>query len=121
LDISQLDAINIFINITLDEIVYYRILEGFYVLGKYLLLNKTFYSLARAPRFWFKNLSSILLSIGFRQILDTPCLFTSRIIIVFFYIDDIAIFNRKENKTITKEFKADLYQKYKLKDKEELK
>jgi hypothetical protein len=42
-------------------------------------------------------------------------------IIVFFYIDDIAILNRKENKTIAKKFKADLYQKYKLKDKKELK
>jgi hypothetical protein len=96
-------------------------LEGFYVLGKYLLLNKTFYSLARAPRFWFKNLSSTFLSIGFRQIPDTPYLFTNRMIIVFFYINNIAVLNRKENKTITKKFKADLYQKYKLKDKEELK
>jgi hypothetical protein len=101
--------------------VYYRILEGFYIPGKYLFLNKTFYSLARAPRFWFKNLSSIFLSIGFRQILDTPCLFTSRVIIVFFYINDIVILNRKKNKVITKKFKADLYQRYKLKDKEKLK
>jgi hypothetical protein len=43
------------------------------------------------------------------------------VIIVFFYINNIAILNRKENKTIAKKFKADLYQKYKLKDKEELK
>jgi hypothetical protein len=121
LDISQLDAINAFTNITLDEIVYYRMPEGFYVPGKYLFLNKTFYSLARVPRFWFKNFSSIFLSISFRQILDIPCLFTSRMIIVFFYINDIAILNRKENRIITKKFKADLYQKYKLKDKEELK
>jgi hypothetical protein len=89
--------------------VYYQIPEGFYILGKYLFLNKAFYSLARVPRFWFKNLSSIFLSIGFRQIPDTFCLFTSRMIIVFFYIDDIVIFNRKENRIITKEFKADLY------------
>jgi hypothetical protein len=95
--------------------------EGFYVLGKYLLLNKAFYSLARAPRFWFKNLNSIFLSISFRQILDTSCLFTSGMIIVFFYIDNIAVLNRKKNKTITKKFKANLYQKYKLKDKEKLK
>jgi hypothetical protein len=101
--------------------VYYRILEGFYVLSKYLFLNKTFYNLARAPRFWFKNLSSIFLSIGFRQIPDAPCLFTSGVIIVFFYIDDITILNHKKNKVIAKKFKADLYQKYKLKDKEKLK
>jgi Reverse transcriptase (RNA-dependent DNA polymerase) len=118
---SQLDAINIFTNITLDEIVYYRILERFYVLSKYLFLNKTFYSLARAPRFWFKNLSSIFLNIGFRQILDIFCLFTNRMIIVFFYINNIAILNCKKNKAITKKFKANLYQKYKLKDKEKLK
>jgi hypothetical protein len=42
-------------------------------------------------------------------------------IIVFFYINDIIILNRKKNKTIIKEFKADLYQRYKLKDKKELK
>jgi hypothetical protein len=101
--------------------VYYRILERFYVPGKYLFLNKTFYSLARAPRFWFKNLSSTFLSIGFKQIPDTPCLFISGVIIVFFYINDIAVFNRKKNRTITKKFKADLYQRYKLKDKEKLK
>jgi hypothetical protein len=108
-DISQLDTINAFTNITLDEIVYYRILEGFYVLGKYLFLNKALYSLARAPRFWFKNLNSIFLSIGFRQIPDIPCLFISRVIIVFFYINDIAVLNRKKNKAITKEFKTNLY------------
>jgi hypothetical protein len=101
--------------------VYYRILEGFYVPGKYLLFNKAFYSLARAPRFWFKNLSSIFLSISFRQILDISCFFTNRVIIVFFYMDDIVILNRKKYKIIAKKFKADLYQKYKLKDKEELK
>jgi hypothetical protein len=121
LDISQLDAISTFTNITLDEIVYYRMLEGFYILGKYLFLNKTFYNLARVPRFWFKNLSSTLLSIGFRQIPDTSCFFISRVIIVFFYINDITILNRKKNKVITKKFKADLYQRYKLKDKEKLK
>jgi hypothetical protein len=118
---SQLDAISTFTNITLDEIVYYRMLERFYIPGKYLLLNKILYSLARAPRFWFKNFSSIFLSMGFRQILDIPCLFTSGVIIVFFYIDDIVVFNRKKNKTITKKFKANLYQRYKLKDKEKLK
>jgi hypothetical protein len=101
--------------------VYCRILERFYILGKYLFLNKTLYSLARAPRFWFKNLSNIFLSIGFRQILDTSCLFINRVIIVFFYIDNITILNHKKNRVITKKFKADLYQKYKLKNKEELK
>jgi hypothetical protein len=101
--------------------VYYQMLEGFYILSKYLLLNKTFYNLARAPRFWFKNFSSIFLSIGFRQIPDISCLFTNRMIIVFFYIDNIVILNRKKNKIITKKFKTNLYQKYKLKDKEKLK
>jgi hypothetical protein len=42
-------------------------------------------------------------------------------IIVFFYINDIIIFNQKENKTITKKFKTDLYQRYKLKNKGKLK
>jgi hypothetical protein len=105
LDISQLDAVNTFINITLDKIFYYRILEGFYIPGKYLFLNKTFYNLARAPRFWFKNFSNILLSIGFRQILDIFCFFISRVIIVFFYMDDIIIFNRKEIKQLLKNSK----------------
>jgi predicted GNAT superfamily acetyltransferase len=58
---------------------------------------------------------------GFRQIPDVPCLFTSRVIIIFFYVDDIAVLNRKEDRAIAKKFKADLYQKYKLKDKEKLK
>jgi hypothetical protein len=94
LDISQLDTISIFTNITLEEIVYYRILEGFYIPGKYLFLNKTLYSLARAPRLWFKNLSSIFLNIGFKQIPDIPCLFTSKMIIICFYINNITILNR---------------------------
>jgi Reverse transcriptase (RNA-dependent DNA polymerase) len=96
---SQLDTISAFTNATLNKVVYYRILEGFYVLSKYLLLNKTLYNLARAPRFWFKNLSNIFLSIGFKQILDIFCFFTSRMIIVFFYINDIAILNRKKKQS----------------------
>jgi hypothetical protein len=78
--------------------VYYRIPERFYVLVKYLLLNKAFYSLTRAPRLWFKNLSSIFLSIGFRYILDTPYLFISRVIIIFFYINNIVVLNQKKTK-----------------------
>jgi hypothetical protein len=101
--------------------VYYRIPKRFHILGKYFFLNKTFYNLARAPRFWFKNLSSIFLSISFRHILDILYIFTSGMIIIFFYINDIIIFNQKENRIITKEFKTNLYQKYKLKNKRELK
>jgi hypothetical protein len=42
-------------------------------------------------------------------------------IIIFFYINNIIILNHKKDKVIIKKFKADLYQKYKLKDKKKLK
>jgi len=46
---------------------------------------------------WYKELTSILAKFGLKPILGTNYLYTNRRLIVFFYVDDIAILFAKKD------------------------
>ena len=66
------------------------------------------YRLKILPLLWYKELTSTLAKFGLKPILGTNCLFTNRRLIVFFYIDDIAVLCAKKDLLRLKEFKAKL-------------
>ena len=66
------------------------------------------YGLKILPLLWYKELTSTLAKFGLELVLDTNCLFTDRWLIIFFYIDNIAILFAKEDLLRLKEFKAKL-------------
>ena len=57
---------------------------------------------------WYKELINILAKFGLKPVLNTNCLFTNRRLIVFFYIDNIAVLFTKKDFLRLKEFKAKL-------------
>ena len=66
------------------------------------------YGLKILPLLWYKELTNTLAKFGLKPILGTNCLFTNRRLIIFFYIDNIAILFTKEDLIKLEEFKAKL-------------
>jgi hypothetical protein len=91
LEAIQLDAINAFVNGTLDEEVYTYMPDGFKVPGKVLHLVRALYGLRRSPLIWLQEFSRTLSALGLTQIPESQCLYTNGCLLVFFYVDDVVI------------------------------
>ena len=72
------------------------------------------YGLKISLLLWYKELTSILAKFGLKPVPGTNCLFINRRLIVFFYIDDIAVLFAKEDLLRLKEFKAKLLNQYEI-------
>jgi len=46
---------------------------------------------------WYKELTSTLAEFGLKPVLGTNCLYTNGRLIVFFYVDDIAVLFAKKD------------------------
>jgi hypothetical protein len=66
------------------------------------------YGLKISLLLWYKELTSILAKFGLKLVLGTNCLFTNGRLIVFFYVDNIAILFAKKDLLRLEEFKAKL-------------
>jgi len=63
---------------------------------------------------WYKELINILAKFRLKPILGINCLYTNGRLIIFFYIDDIAILVAKKDLLRLEEFKAKLLYQYKI-------
>jgi len=84
-------------NVRLDKPVYYHCLEGFNYNGHILKLLMALYGLKVLLLLWYKELTNTLAKFGLKPILGTNCLYTNGRLIVFFYVDDIAILVAKKD------------------------
>jgi hypothetical protein len=66
------------------------------------------YGLKILPLLWYKELTGTLAKFGLKLVLGTNCLFMDGRLIIFFYIDDIAILFTKKDLLRLEEFKAKL-------------
>jgi len=89
--------VNVFINAKLSKPVYCYCLEGFGQDGYVLELLMALYGLKISPLLWYKELTSILAKFGLKLVLGTNCLFTNGQLIIFFYVDDIAVLFAKKD------------------------
>ena len=70
----------------------------------------TLYRLKISPLLWYKELTNILAKFGLKPIPGTNCLFTNRRLIIFFYVDNIAVLYAKKDLQRLEEFEAKLLQ-----------
>ena len=66
------------------------------------------YGLKISPLLWYKELTGILAKFGLKLVSGTNCLFTNRRLIVFFYVDDIAVLFTKKDFLRLEEFETKL-------------
>ena len=122
LESRQLDAINAFVNSPIDEDTYCELPEGMDLLEEYqglqsgliLQLLRALYGLKQSPALWSNHLSTTLQELGLSQIPGVNCLFTNDFMIVFFYVDDIAVIYAKQNEHKVEEFQRRLQDTYQL-------
>ena len=96
LETLQLDAVNAFVHINLDETVIMRMPPRYLQSGKVLKLNKTLYGLRRSPLLWQRKLTNEIKKLDFKEIPQEPCVVQKDGIIGFFYVDNIVFAFKKD-------------------------
>jgi hypothetical protein len=116
LEAFQLDAVNAFTNSDMKETIYIECLDGFKERDICLLLLQALYRLRQSSLLWLKDITKSLKELRLEPINEELCLFTSKELTLFFYVDDIVILYRKEHKKIFQEFKRKLTDRYEMRE-----
>ena len=116
LDIFQFDAVNAFLNAKLDEEVFVRNPDGFGDSNTCLRLVRALYGLRRSPLLWLNDLSATLEALGLRPVPEAQCLFKSKHLIVFFYVDDICVLCHPSDRQYYHEFRTKIMRIYELRE-----
>ncbi|RKF79680.1 Retrovirus-related Pol polyprotein from transposon TNT 1-94, partial [Golovinomyces cichoracearum] len=66
------------------------------------------YGLRESPKLWRNTLKQHLQNLSLSPVPEEPCIFLNRYIIVFFFVDDIAIIFHKKHQRKFEEFKIQL-------------
>jgi hypothetical protein len=114
MELRQYDAVNAFTNADLDEEVFCHPPEGFENPGYVILLQKALYGLKRSPTLWHKDLSLSLEKMGLHPVGGVNCLFISKSVIVFFYVDDIVAACLRKDIQDLNDFEAALMKRYEI-------
>ena len=115
LESRQYDTVNAFANSKIDEPTYTRTPDGWEGNDDViLLLLQALYGLKQSPALWFRMLSKTLRDLGLQQVTEVECLFVNEFMILFFFVDDIAvIYDRKFTRQVD-EFQAKLLNTYEM-------
>ncbi|SLM34980.1 Reverse transcriptase, RNA-dependent DNA polymerase [Lasallia pustulata] len=97
LETRQLDAVNALANSPIDEPTYCKLPAGWEGdQSLLLLLQQALYGLKQSPALWYRHLSATLINLGLETVPGVQCLHTNQYMLVFFFVDDIAvIYDRK--------------------------
>ena len=102
LEILQLDAVNVFVYVFLNEIVFMRMFFEYEKQKKILWMNKTFYDFKQSFFLWQRKFMNVLWKLEFIEIFQKSCIIVRREIIIFF-VDDcvIVFFKNKRDEMMT--------------------
>ncbi|GKC16770.1 retrovirus-related pol polyprotein from transposon TNT 1-94, partial [Tanacetum coccineum] len=119
--IEQLDVNNAFLHGDLHEDVYMQVPQGYshsLPPNTVCKLTKSLYGLKQANRQWFEKLTTFLISVGFKQSYVDTSLFIlnkdGKFVTLLVYVDDILLVGN--DKTIIQGIKANLNEKFSIKD-----
>ena len=85
-EILQLNAVNVFIHVFLNKIIFMRMSFKYEKQKKILWLNKTFYDFKQSLFLWHRKFTDVLWKLGFIEIFQKPCIIIRREIIFFFLL-----------------------------------
>jgi hypothetical protein len=83
-------------------------------------LIRALYGLRRSLLLWYSEFTSALEELGLYPVPEADCLYMNNKLIVFFYVDDIAILCRRSDYSEFLSFKTKLFNKYEMRDLGEL-
>ena len=79
-----------------------------------LLLLKTLYELKQASTLWYRHLIKTLIDLKLEQMSEVKCLFINAYILIFFYVNDIAVLYEKKHIQQMKKFQNKFFQIYEM-------
>ena len=121
LEIRQYDAVNTFVNAKLNEEIHCYPSEGFEQQDNLWLLLRALYGLKQSPLLWYTDFTNTLEELGLHPVLGVNCLYANESLLLFFYVDDIAVLFSKQNQSKFEHFKRNLLRQYKMRTLGELK
>jgi hypothetical protein len=80
-----------------------------------MLVLRALYGLKESPILWYNELRQQLVKLGLKPVKGFPCLYTSRWLILFVYVDDIIMAFYRSNAHYHRSFKKDLVDLYNTK------
>lgn len=116
LELKQYDVPTAFLNAKLDRKLYAETPEAFrHTEGEIMLVLRALYGLKEAPILWYNELRRQLVKLGLKPVNGFPCLYTSRWLILFVYVDDIVMAFHRLNAYLHKSFEKDMVGLYNIK------
>jgi hypothetical protein len=114
LETVQYDAVNAFVNSKINDDIYCYAPEGYESLCSCWRLLRALYGLKQSPLLWYNDFTEALEALGLHPIPDVNCLFRSKHLLLFFYVDDIAVLYRKEHHAAFKQFEEGLLRRFEM-------
>ncbi|KAL9572097.1 hypothetical protein ACKAV7_003814 [Fusarium commune] len=117
LELLQYDAVNAFVNAKLQSNVFMKLPPGFRKSKKedrVLLIHKALYGLRIAPLLWQMELGNTLRELDCKPISNESCCYRKGNLLIFFYVDDIVVAFKKEDREAASQLVKSLQGKYKL-------
>ena len=116
----QYDAINVFVNSEIDEFIYCKSSDDWKKVNELLLLLKALYELKQSLALWYKYLVNTLNELRLKQVSDIKCLFINDYMILFFFVNDIAVLYHLQNIKQMNEFEQKLFNVYEMRNLSEI-
>ena len=115
LEIKQYDAINTFVNSDIDEPTYCISFDEWTdASNKLLSLLKALYGLKQSSALWYKHLLKTLIELDLNRVSEIKCLFINDYMLLFFYVNDIAVLYHRNHIKQVDEFQTELFQAYEM-------
>ncbi|KAI0992158.1 hypothetical protein K3495_g16028, partial [Podosphaera aphanis] len=116
LELKQYDVPTAFLNAKLNRKLYAETPDGLKSSeGEILEVLLALYGLKESPLLWYETLKRSLIELGLRTVPGFPCLYTNSWLILFVYVDDIAMAYHKSNEHLHREFEQKMVKIYDLK------
>jgi hypothetical protein len=116
LELKQYDVPTAFLNAQIDRKLYAETPKAFrHIEGEIMLVLRALYSLKESPILWYNELRQQLIKLGLKPVEGFPCLYTSRWLILFVYVNDIVMAFHRSNAHLHRFFEKDLVNLYNIK------
>ena len=121
LSTRQYDAVNVFANSDIDEFIYCKSSDEWKKTSNVLLfLLKALYELKQSSALWYRHLSITLNKLNLEQMSSIECLFMCDYMILFFFVNDIAIMYYSQYFKQIDVFEKKLFEVYEMKNIDEI-
>jgi hypothetical protein len=116
LELKQYDVPTAFLNAKINRKLYAETPEAFHhIKGEIMLVLRPLYDLKESPMLWYNELRRQLVKLGLKPVEGFLCLYTSRWLILFVYVDDIVMAFHQSNAHHHRSFEKDLIDLYNIK------